>query len=535
MELKGKLAQGILPGLLRELYVGRRSGVLRMEGDQAQRVVRFRSGDVARASSTVAAERLGETLVREGLLSQGDLDQAGELVRRDGLRLGRALQDLGAVDHATLERGMAAQAREVLLAAFASDGEYVFEELSGSDDEDADVALRVSTGQIILDAVRRLDDPDVVRYGLGDLDRPLHLTSDPLLRFQKIALDPTDGYVLSRVDGSLGARAIVSLTPLPPEDVLRSLLGLVATGLVEPRDAAAKRAPAAPAPASAPEPESPPAAAAFDAPVPAADSERRRELLELHASLQTRNHFEVLDVARDASQADIKAAYFRQARRFHPDVHHDPALADLRDKLEAVFIRVSQAYDVLKHEQSRRSYEARLPRESTAGARAPSAPEPAPAPASASAPAPTPAPDAAAQVDEALRKAERHFAAQQYWDAIRALETALPLAQGRALNRMRLLLAKALMKNPHWVRRAEETLQALIKDDPRHAEAHFLLGEIYKNGGLRARAAGMFRKVVELKPEHEEAAAQLAELAPASDSAPEAEKPGLLKKLFGRQ
>jgi tetratricopeptide (TPR) repeat protein len=529
--MNGRLAPGTLPGLLRELYVGRKTGVLRLASGDVQRALRFRAGELVHATSTLPTERLGETLVREGLLCQADLDRAGELVRLDGVRLGEALRRLGAIETAALETGMAAQVRDVLLAGFASEGAYEFQEQSGPGDEDADVTLLVSTGNVILDAVRRLRDPEVVRRGLGDLERRLGPATDPLLRFQRITLTPTEGYVHSRVDGTLNAREIATLAPLPAEDVLRSLLGLLSTGLVEHAAPAAKAHGRAATPAA-------PIVAEREAPAPDAQAEaaeRRREILDLHAALAARNHFEILGVARDASEADVKAAYFRQARRFHPDVHHAPALADLRDKLEAIFIRLGQAYEVLKNTQTRRSYEARLPRV-TPESPAPSAPV---APATgATPPPPTPPPvDPAAQVERALRQAERHLSAQEYWDAIQALEAAEPLAQGRALARLRLLLAKALLKNPHWVRRAEETLLALVKDAPQHVEAHFLLGGIYKNGGLRARAASMLRKVVELDPSHEEAAAQLAELAPATppEPAPPPDKPGLLKKLFGRQ
>jgi hypothetical protein len=64
-------------------------------------------------------------------------------------------------------------------------------------------------------------------------------------------------------------------------------------------------------------------------------------------------------------------------------------------------------------------------------------------------------------------------------------------------------------------------------------DAHFALGQIYKNGGLRSRATSMLRKVLELRPEHEEAAAALGEIAPEQGAAT-AEGGGLLKKLFGK-
>ena len=73
----------------------------------------------------------------------------------------------------------------------------------------------------------------MVRTVLGDLGRVLVLSSDPLLRTQKITLTPADGFVLSRVDGSSSARDVMALVPLPSDDVERSLFSLLCTGIVD--------------------------------------------------------------------------------------------------------------------------------------------------------------------------------------------------------------------------------------------------------------------------------------------------------------
>ena len=97
----------------------------------------------------------------------------------------------------------------------------------------------------------------------------------------------------------------------------------------------------------------------------------------------------------------------------------------------------------------------------------------------------------------------------------------------RHQHRGRILLARAYAKNPNWVRRAEETLQNVVREDPVNVDAHYELGLLYKAAGLAARAQAMFRRVVELQPDHREAAAELGP----------GEGPGgggLLKRLFGR-
>jgi hypothetical protein len=123
--------------------------------------------------------------------------------------------------------------REILFAMLeGEDGSCVFEELAEIA-TDGEVTSTLSTGQVILDATRRVQDPEMVRRVLGDQGRLLVLSGDPLLRFQRITLTPTDGYVLSRVDGTLSARDVIGLSPVAPEDTERSLFGLLCTGIVD--------------------------------------------------------------------------------------------------------------------------------------------------------------------------------------------------------------------------------------------------------------------------------------------------------------
>jgi len=555
--MQGTLSEDVLPGLLRELYVGRKTGVLYFIRGEERRGVRFRKGNIVRADTNVKDERLGETLVRLSLLGQVDLGRATEIVLREKRRLGEVLADLGVMDKEHLDEALALHVREILLKVFSlNEGTYAFEDQDPEAPLDEDVTLRLSTGEMILEAVRRVQDPDVVRYVLGDIDRILGLSNDPLLRFQRITLNPVDGYLLSRIDGTLSAREVMQLAPVGTEESQRSLLGLLSTGVVEflqlppktpqkalpplarpapapPRPTAAAPAatatptPApAPAPAALPREATPPAAAAGAAADEGANT-RRQEIVEAFEGLKTRNHFEVLGIPKASSEAQVKEAYFRLAKRFHPDVQHDRSLADLRDKLEAVFIRLGEAYEVLRNPRTRSSYEndlaARMPRAQPAAS------------AAGEAPAPDPQIDVRL-AEEAIRKAEKRFIEEKFWDAIQLLEPAIPRVQGKVKHRARVLLARSYLKNPHWVKRAEELLQTVVHDEPKYVDAYFVLGTIYKNGNLRSRALNMFRKVLELKPEHEEAAAEAAALGPGADepSAESSEGGGLLKKLFGR-
>jgi curved DNA-binding protein CbpA len=358
-----------------------------------------------------------------------------------------------------------------------------------------------------------------------------------------------DGYVLSRIDGTLSAREVMQLIPLPSEEVQRSLFGLLSTGVVEylmdlpakpappqPPVAPRKRVrrPAAPAVAAAGAPAvgAPPSFATdpdetdrmTQAVAPSPVDTLRSEIIEAYEGLKTRTHYEVLGIARDATEAQVKEAYFRMAKRFHPDVHHDEALHDLRDKLEAIFIQLGEAYEVLRNPRIRASYERQLGPMPGAHAADPATP----------APAAGEDPEELARLAEAsIRRAARSVAEERYWEAIQLLETTVPRVEGPIKQAGRILLARAYSKNPNWVKQGEELLQTVIREDPQNVDAHFHLAAIYRAGGLKSRAQAMLRRVVEMEPEHAEARLQLEELG--TDPPPPPSEPGLLKKLWRRK
>src|ERR671911_1559581 len=66
---------------------------------------------------------------------------------------------------------------------------------------------------------------------------------------------------------------------------------------------------------------------------------------------QIRDLYEILGVGRDASNDDIKKAYRRLAREFHPDVNADP-------EAEQRFKELAGAYEILADADKRARYDA---------------------------------------------------------------------------------------------------------------------------------------------------------------------------------
>ena len=64
-----------------------------------------------------------------------------------------------------------------------------------------------------------------------------------------------------------------------------------------------------------------------------------------------RDYYEVLGLRRGASESEIKRAYRKLARRYHPDVNPGDKAA------EGKFKELSEAYEVLSDAEKRRQYD----------------------------------------------------------------------------------------------------------------------------------------------------------------------------------
>jgi curved DNA-binding protein len=66
--------------------------------------------------------------------------------------------------------------------------------------------------------------------------------------------------------------------------------------------------------------------------------------------MEYKDYYKIMGVARDASQDDIKRAYRKLARKYHPDVSKEP-------DAEAKFKELGEAYEVLKDPEKRQAYD----------------------------------------------------------------------------------------------------------------------------------------------------------------------------------
>lgn len=80
------------------------------------------------------------------------------------------------------------------------------------------------------------------------------------------------------------------------------------------------------------------------------------EVESLAAALDQLDYFGVLKIPQTATPPEIKAAYYRESRAYHPDrfaAYPDPAFRELVGK---IYRRVNEAYTVLRDDKRRAKY-----------------------------------------------------------------------------------------------------------------------------------------------------------------------------------
>ncbi len=181
----------------------------------------------------------------------------------------------------------------------------------------------------------------------------------------RLALTPSEGFLLSRIDGQTPWAVLREIGGLPPEQVDACLERWHADGiLVSGADAASATGGANGKPE---DPED-----CID-PGLDLDVETQRRILDLEAKLDAPYH-QILGVAPDASVKSLKRAYFTLSKEYHPDRYFRRNIGPFAQRLDRVFKKILEAYELLSDPATRTEVERSMDHAETPPKAAASAP-----------------------------------------------------------------------------------------------------------------------------------------------------------------
>ncbi len=127
----GNIREVPLPVILQDLQKGKAVGALIVRRNGVEKCIYVKNGQIVFATSTDGHDRLGEILVKAGLLSREHLDAASKLYQKNAgfKKIGAILFENGFVSPRDLFAGLKSQVKEILTSLFLwDDAEYRFEE-----------------------------------------------------------------------------------------------------------------------------------------------------------------------------------------------------------------------------------------------------------------------------------------------------------------------------------------------------------------------------------------------------------------------
>jgi hypothetical protein len=241
MDLQGNLENFGLPEIFQLLASGQKTGTLGIQKDDEVAMVYFRGGQVFYAYGPRKATRLGELLVKTGRISPSQLEMAMAEQKTDQghRRLGEILLAKQWLSQDDLESAVKHQVEEVIYEILRWEaGLFKFYENQFPTDEE--ITIKISTENLILEGVRRLDEMSRIKHSLPAFEKVLHLAPAEDGRGKDIALQASEWNVLTLVDGSRNIYEILDATQNDRLGTLRTLAGLHSAGLVKQSDASAE-------------------------------------------------------------------------------------------------------------------------------------------------------------------------------------------------------------------------------------------------------------------------------------------------------
>jgi len=227
----GTLENESLPALLRPLVRGRGTGVLRCRRRQVVKTVYVSEGRLIFATSTDTDDRLGEMLLRKGLITYRALEDTVRALQA-GKRQGTLLVENGAIRSRDLIAGVTEQVQEIIYSLFRWDeGEYEF--TPGDLPSREVIVLRMSTADLLMEAIRRVPQWSRIREGVGGLEQKYALSGAMGRLIPDMSLPHEEHNLVALLDGTMNVEEICAASDRPDFMVCRALWGLWASGVLD--------------------------------------------------------------------------------------------------------------------------------------------------------------------------------------------------------------------------------------------------------------------------------------------------------------
>jgi tetratricopeptide (TPR) repeat protein len=452
----------------------RRTGYLTIIQTPIRKVLYWSQGELVLIVSAAPEDWLGDFLVRRGALAA---DRALQLAVGDPTSVVSRFHELGALDLSQRQTLMREWITAQFIPLFSLDeGTAAF-----TDDAPLDPEKRVflySTAALILEGIRSITNGLVLRRSLGDLKREIAPAREPRLDINTIPLTDTERRIAEALQEPQAIESFLRQFSTESVTAAKVVIGMLCLGLYSTVDYARRAAPDTSNDDMQRDLELLAAIGSND--------QRSLRAVAMSRQLSSMDHYQILDVARAASRAQIIAGADLMRKRYDPATY--PPI--VRDSIVAINKRIDEALGILKDPVRRQAYDKLLQQRAARGAD-----------------------ELQKRVTQRSIAEQNYFKARElstagdYYGAIVLLKQAVEFAPDHA--DAWYLLASCQERNPKWRRDAAESYQRALALDPNKVDALISLGDLYRLEGLASRAQSCYEDALKIAPDSQQARSRL--------------------------
>jgi curved DNA-binding protein CbpA len=320
---------------LRDIYFHKKSGPLIFKYEDIQRYLFFHDGFLVFAKITHPQELLGEVLFKLGKISKQTYSEIDSYIDPN-LRLGESLMKEGLLSEDDLYAGLAYQMREITLNIFPYfDGKFRFQERSKFEEEE--FKSKITIPDLIEEGIRRMKfNPQMEKFIVKKVPYPKSQDfTDRLTEEEK--------NIMGIIDGHTSAEDLFHSGNFDPKFFWKSLYLFYCLNIIDIKDAG----------------EAPVKKEKAEKVVFEVKDEKLAEVIEMSEKLPNMDYYQILKVPDSSSPYEIKLSYYRLAREYHPDCFSKDLPSEIKEKIEGVFDYMKEAYDTLGDEKKKHDYDSK--------------------------------------------------------------------------------------------------------------------------------------------------------------------------------
>ena len=233
MAIEGQLQDASLADICQLLAMGRKTGCLTVTDRSNFGYIYFQKGSVIYSTVLNRPDRLGDVLVKNGVIAAEQLAQAvEEQARHPGRRLGQILVSQTGLTQEQLQEFVSVQIQEAVYHLFGwESGSFRFEPDQLPEEDEAFLGS-LNAESLLLEGARRVDEWSLIEKKVPSSDLIFRVAKKSRKKDKEVELTPEQEAVLPLLDGDRTVEDVVIESGLVEFEVAKAIYGLVQAGFV---------------------------------------------------------------------------------------------------------------------------------------------------------------------------------------------------------------------------------------------------------------------------------------------------------------